>query len=261
MFSVRVLKKSVLITIALYLIITPFAVHADTYEIGSLGEKLTAYYVPVYKGIDFTPVFDVEYYYNSNPDLQVSIGKKDNELFQHFISSGMREGRAGSPYFDVNVYIQQNPDLYKQYGNELDQYYINYVTKGWSEGRVACKNGKDIQPNCIAFYKRIITNIEKSAAEKANIINSNNNGNEYQVGWNFTDIGYIYDTEEHVQEMRKYAEKAAAYVCAEYPKCNWHTEYNVSNISWSKNPYAWGDEEMFVGEKFLSSGYLWIGGK
>lgn len=49
----------------------------------------------VYNGLDFGSVFNPEYYYNHNPDLQKAIGYDPQKLFQHFIQYGVAEGRAG----------------------------------------------------------------------------------------------------------------------------------------------------------------------
>ncbi|MCH4191751.1 MAG: hypothetical protein LKF52_05540 [Butyrivibrio sp.] len=49
----------------------------------------------IYNGLDFGSVFNPEYYYNHNPDLQKAIGYNPQKLFQHFIQYGVAEGRAG----------------------------------------------------------------------------------------------------------------------------------------------------------------------
>ena len=37
----------------------------------------------------YQAVFDAEYYYNSNPDLQAAFGYDAQKLFNHFVSSGI----------------------------------------------------------------------------------------------------------------------------------------------------------------------------
>lgn len=39
----------------------------------------------------YQAVFDAEYYYNSNPDLQAAFGYDAQKLFNHFVSSGIYE--------------------------------------------------------------------------------------------------------------------------------------------------------------------------
>lgn len=81
-------------------------------------------------------VFDADYYYNQNEDLQDHIGTDRLKLFEHFVTCGMAEGRAGCENFNVNVYREQNPDLAELYGDDLPQYYLHYMNFGCHEGRV-----------------------------------------------------------------------------------------------------------------------------
>lgn len=81
-------------------------------------------------------VFDPDYYYNANPDLQVALGSDASVLFQHFYNSGMSEGRKGCEDFDVNTYKANNPDLQAVYGDDLKSYYVHYILAGYAEGRV-----------------------------------------------------------------------------------------------------------------------------
>lgn len=60
-------------------------------------------------------VFDAEYYYAKNKDLQ-AFGKNPSRLFQHFYEFGLAEGRQGSPLFAIDEYINQNNDLKSAFG-------------------------------------------------------------------------------------------------------------------------------------------------
>lgn len=87
---------------------------------------------------DYSTVFDWEYYYNTYPDLQQNIGKDANALFQHFLTSGMKEGRSGNAQFQVKAYMYNNLDLLPIYGaKDLSLYYTHYITCGKQEGRKA----------------------------------------------------------------------------------------------------------------------------
>ena len=55
--------------------------------------------------IDYSPVFDAEYYYNTYQDVQQTIGFDEEKLLEHFICSGMKEGRMGKADFDVLYYM------------------------------------------------------------------------------------------------------------------------------------------------------------
>lgn len=87
---------------------------------------------------DYSLIFDWEYYYNTYPDLQQNIGKDTNALFNHFITTGMKEGRSGNADFQVKAYMYNNLDLLPVYGaKDLSSYYIHYMTCGKNEGRKA----------------------------------------------------------------------------------------------------------------------------
>lgn len=87
---------------------------------------------------DYSLVFDWEYYYNTYADLQQNIGKDADALFQHFLTTGMKEGRRGNDAFCLKAYMYNNPDLLSIYGAEdLSSYYIHYMTCGKMEGRKA----------------------------------------------------------------------------------------------------------------------------
>lgn len=86
----------------------------------------------------YQAVFDANYYYMNNPDLQSAIGADPQKLFEHFCTNGMTEGRRASENFDVSVYKVNNPDLAAAFGDDLKAYYTHYVQSGCHENRI-CK--------------------------------------------------------------------------------------------------------------------------
>lgn len=88
--------------------------------------------------VDYSAVFDAEYYYNAYADLRSAIGNDQNALLQHFVTFGMQEGRRGNAEFDVRAYMQNNADLINAFGTgDLTSYYLHYITYGKKEGRIA----------------------------------------------------------------------------------------------------------------------------
>lgn len=85
---------------------------------------------------NYSAVFDAAYYYNHYEDLQNAVGNDSLKLFQHFLNSGMQEGRQGCESFNVSVYRQNNPDLEEAFGDDLPQYYHHYMNNGCHEGRI-----------------------------------------------------------------------------------------------------------------------------
>lgn len=82
-------------------------------------------------------IFDPAYYAAANPDVAAALGSDANLLFQHFLTTGMAEGRQGSASFNVYYYAANNPDLVAVFGSDLPAYYKHYITSGFAEGRSA----------------------------------------------------------------------------------------------------------------------------
>lgn len=95
--------------------------------------------------VDYTAVFDADYYYNAYADLRSAIGNNQEKLLQHFIAFGMQEGRRGNAEFDVNAYMENNPDLVQAFGPaDYTSYYLHYITYGKKEGRSAGSTNANI---------------------------------------------------------------------------------------------------------------------
>jgi len=99
---------------------------------------------------DYRAVFDAQYYYDQYPDLQESIGMNPEALFDHFVTSGAREGRSGNAEFNLKAYIYNNPDLFLAYKKDLSEYCKHYATIGKNEGRIALR--QEEQGNIIGSW-------------------------------------------------------------------------------------------------------------
>lgn len=90
------------------------------------------------EGVDYSAVFDAEYYYRAYPDVQEAIGHDAEKLLNHFITSGMKEGRVAKADFNVHDYMKNNLDLLAVFGvKDLSKYYYHYIESGKQEGRIA----------------------------------------------------------------------------------------------------------------------------
>ena len=87
-------------------------------------------------GVDFSPIYDYDYYRKNNPDVVAVYGDDDIGILGHFIFCGMREGRQGSAEFNVFTYAGNYPDLINAFFCDLPQYYLHYLLSGKAEGRV-----------------------------------------------------------------------------------------------------------------------------
>ena len=92
-------------------------------------------YVTKLGGVDYSAVYDFEYYLANNKDVRRALGRDDVEVLKQFVNYGMKEGRRASAEFDVNYYKNTNKDLRKAYGNDLARYYLHYIKAGKKEGR------------------------------------------------------------------------------------------------------------------------------
>ena len=91
----------------------------------------------VFWGVDFSPVYNFNYYIDHNNDLKTIFGDDDIASFNHFLSYGVNEGRVAAPNFNVWVYANNNEDLRNAFGWNLSAYYIHYIQYGQAEGRIA----------------------------------------------------------------------------------------------------------------------------
>lgn len=88
-----------------------------------------------YQGMDYSDVYDYEYYKEHNPDLAAAFGNDRGAYIAHFVENGMAEGRVACADFDVQYYKVNNPDLFMVLKNDLKAYYVHYMTNGKIEGR------------------------------------------------------------------------------------------------------------------------------
>lgn len=90
----------------------------------------------VYEGVDYSPVYDYDYYITYNPDLVKPMGGDQTKTLLHFINYGMKEGRKSHPNFDWKIYRIANKDLKRAFGDDTKAYYIHYIVYGQHENRV-----------------------------------------------------------------------------------------------------------------------------
>jgi len=85
---------------------------------------------------DYAAIFDASYYAAANPDVAAALGTDENVLLNHFLTSGIAEGRRGCAEFDLSYYMECNSDLVAAFGSDYASYYNHYLTSGKAEGRI-----------------------------------------------------------------------------------------------------------------------------
>ncbi len=99
----------------------------------------------VFDGVDYSKVFDPEWYAKGNPDVVKMYGTKPKKLFEHFLVYGMTDrdketgklSRAGKTIatFNIDVYMSHSADLRKVFGDDIKAYYEHYCVHGYKEDR------------------------------------------------------------------------------------------------------------------------------
>lgn len=85
----------------------------------------------------YSAVYDYWDYRWYNSDLVALFDTNQYRYFQHFITSGMKEGRQAKKTFNLTAYKANNPDLVSQFGSDNTKYYLHYMSSGQTEGRKA----------------------------------------------------------------------------------------------------------------------------
>ncbi|MBD5097505.1 MAG: hypothetical protein HDT40_11070 [Lachnospiraceae bacterium] len=107
-------------------------------------------YCTVYNGVDYSAVYDCNYYVNKYKDIKNAFNLDDAKILAHFVNCGMKEGRQGSAGFEVMSYAYKYADLRNVYKNDLKKYYVHYINYGKKEGRIA--TGTTSIQNCVTKY-------------------------------------------------------------------------------------------------------------
>ena len=82
----------------------------------------------IYKGVDYEPVFSVEYYRAAYADLREAFGDDPQAYFQHFVTFGMSEGRQGKLDFSIREFLRRHTALQGKFGDDLQAYYYEILT-------------------------------------------------------------------------------------------------------------------------------------
>ncbi|MDE6531865.1 MAG: hypothetical protein K2K96_14015 [Lachnospiraceae bacterium] len=85
--------------------------------------------------LDYSIVFNADFYSGKYPDLKSAFGNNDAKLLEHYLTFGINEGRQAHPDFSVTMYRDLYPDLQAAYGDNLYGYVMHYMVFGRSEGR------------------------------------------------------------------------------------------------------------------------------
>ena len=128
-----ILKRKKLIQMAVAIVGT--AIFAATVPMSAAG-TLAAIEAQA-AAFDYHAVFDATFYATAYPDVAAVVGSDAEALYQHYVTSGMLEGRQPSASFNVQIYMSNYADLQAVYGNNIPAYVQHYILVGMGEGRIA----------------------------------------------------------------------------------------------------------------------------
>ncbi len=87
----------------------------------------------VFNGVDYSPVFDFDYYVEHNPTVvgyytldPVNNPPTFEQMFFYFSRYGMDMGQESSPNFNLAKYKSDHPELVAMYGDDNRSYYTHY---------------------------------------------------------------------------------------------------------------------------------------
>lgn len=93
--------------------------------------------ITVYNGVNYSAVYDYNYYIKRHPGIWKTFGTDDKRTLEFFVKYGMKNGHQGIASFQVKAYACRYYDLRKSYKNDLDKYYMHYIKYGKKGGRIA----------------------------------------------------------------------------------------------------------------------------
>lgn len=82
-------------------------------------------------------VFNAKLYSDLYSDLKAAFGDNAEALKNHWLNTGINEGRIASLTFDAKYYLNKYEDLAKAFGNDYKAAYEHFKNSGIKEGRQA----------------------------------------------------------------------------------------------------------------------------
>lgn len=168
-------------------------------------------------GSGYENVFDYKYYIEHNPDVARAFGGNTEQIFNHFVNNGMKEGRQAIENFNVQSYRARYADLRAAFRNNLPAYYRHYISCGKKEGRIA--TGSTVYQNAVTVYNgvdyRLVYDYNYYIAHNADVARVFN-GDEYATLRHFVEYGMKEGRQAianfNVQSYRaRYADLRAAF--------------------------------------------------
>ena len=165
-----------------------------------------------------TSFFNLNEYYNLNPDLKEHNIVEKNKLWEHFINNGIFENREYKTYenmilnnnylFDSIYYINNNPDLIENNINTCEKAWKHYIMHGIHEGRDCMKNDNTYFFDHDFYAKKYKDLLENGIYTKHNLLKHWNNNGLFEGRmcneWEETcQLEYNYENENEIRGKMK----------------------------------------------------------
>ena len=88
----------------------------------------------VYKGVDYSPVYNYSYYIKHYPELKKKYGSDAPGALKYFVTTGMAKMQRGCASFNVKSYVREYAVLRRRFGTDWKKYYLHYINLGRKMG-------------------------------------------------------------------------------------------------------------------------------
>lgn len=98
-------------------------------------------------------IFSARYYADRNLDVRMAYGYNEKNLYNHFVTYGIKEGRVISPVLDLHAYKAGNLDLQRAFGDDWLLYVWHFLNYGIYENAKGQRSDAGILFNPTVFLK------------------------------------------------------------------------------------------------------------
>lgn len=167
--------------------------------------------VPV-NAVVYNAAFDSDYYMNRYPDIKVAFEGDPDGAFNHFVTTGLNEGRVGSENFDAKFYLARYSDVNKAFNGSKVKAYNHYISQGIKEGRIASMS-KALEEFDAAHYLAKYSDLQAAFGDDLEAARNHYVNQGYKEGRRATKADHVFVEQKVLEEATCYNEGRVAMVC------------------------------------------------
>ena len=123
-------KLHLLLPMTLLLLVLTLALGGTSLRTEAASKKK---YPTVYKGVDYSRVYNFKYYMKKYPAVKKKVGGSPKKALRYFVRYGMKKQHQAIKTFNVRSYRYGNPSLRKKYRLNYKKYYLYYLKTGYKK--------------------------------------------------------------------------------------------------------------------------------